>query len=147
MLFAWSGWGKPQSILCYSPLQTFHLTSPKHSYTIAFVGLQSLALPTLAISFQKKYLIVIFFFLGYTNDIWKFSGQGSNLSRSWDLHHSYGNVGSLTHCTGPGIKPMSLQRHRQILNLLCHSRNSQNMYFKSAQVLCLNLNKKWETVV
>ena len=45
----------------------------------------------------------------------EFPGQESNMSRSGDLHHSCGNAGSLTHCSGPGVEPVSLllQRHCQ----------------------------------
>ena len=41
----------------------------------------------------------------------EFPGRGSH--RSCDLCHTCGNAGSLTHCAGPGIEPMSaqLQRH------------------------------------
>ena len=48
--------------------------------------------------------------------MWKFLGQGSNLSHSCDLRHSCGNAGSLTHCTGPGIKPALLQGQCWVLN-------------------------------
>ena len=34
------------------------------------------------------------FFNGHTHNIWKFLGQGLNLSHSCDLGHSYGNAGS-----------------------------------------------------
>ena len=37
----------------------------------------------------------------------EFPGQGSDLSYSCDLSHSCGNTRSLTHCAGPGIKPVS----------------------------------------
>ena len=35
-------------------------------------------------------------------------GQGSDPSRSWNLHHRGGNAGSLTHCAGLGTEPSSL---------------------------------------
>ena len=35
------------------------------------------------------------------------SGQGSDLSHSCDLSCNRDNVGSLTHCARPGIKPVS----------------------------------------
>ena len=41
-------------------------------------------------------LFYYYFFYGCTSSIWKFPGQGLNLSCSWD---------PLTHCTGLGIKP------------------------------------------
>ena len=37
----------------------------------------------------------------------EFPGQGSDLSCSCDLYHSWGNTGSLTHCAGLGMKPVS----------------------------------------
>ena len=43
--------------------------------------------------------------------LWKFPGQGLNLSCSGNLHHSFSNTGSLTHCTRPGIEPIP-QQHR-----------------------------------
>ena len=39
----------------------------------------------------------IFFFFGCTCSIWKFLGQGSNQSHSFNLHHSCSNAWSLTH--------------------------------------------------
>ena len=36
--------------------------------------------------------------------IWKFLGQGSNLSHSWYLCHSCSSAGSLTPCTGQGME-------------------------------------------
>ena len=65
-----------------------------------------------------------------TPDIWKFPGQGWNLSHSCDLCHNSGNTGSLTHCAGLRIEPAPqqqlelLQRQHWILNPLCHSGNS-----------------------
>ena len=37
----------------------------------------------------------------------EFLGQGSDPSHSRDLSHSCGNAGSLTHCAGPTIEPVS----------------------------------------
>lgn len=47
--------------------------------------------------------LLSFFFFGPNCRIWKFPGQGSSLSRSCDLHHSWGNAGSLTSCSAVGI--------------------------------------------
>ena len=47
-----------------------------------------------------------FFLFGQACSIWKFLGQGSNLSRNCDLCHSCGNTESLTHHMGLGIKPV-----------------------------------------
>ena len=57
-----------------------------------------------------------FFFYGFTHGIWRFPGQGLKLGHSCDLGcscdigHTYGHAGSLTHCTGLGIKLTSPQR-------------------------------------
>ena len=56
--------------------------------------------------------------------------RGLNWSHGSDLQHSCSNAGSLTHCARLGIQaipqrqPEPLQRQCWILNLLCHSRNS-----------------------
>ena len=47
-------------------------------------------------------LLSHFFFSGCTGGTWTFLGQGLNPSRGCDLHHSWGNVGSLTRCAGAG---------------------------------------------
>ena len=52
-----------------------------------------------------------------THSIWKFLGQGLNLSPSCNVCHSCGKAGSLTHCDGGRIEPMEPQRQCQILNL------------------------------
>ena len=65
-----------------------------------------------------------FVVFGQIHGIWKFVGQGSNLSHSCDLCHSCGNAGLLAHCTGWGIEPALLQRQPWILNLLHHNGNS-----------------------
>ena len=46
---------------------------------------------------------------GHICSIWKFLGQGSNLSCSYDQHHSWGNTGSSAHCITVGTPlPRSL---------------------------------------
>ena len=58
-----------------------------------------------------------------TQGIWRFRGQGCNLSSRCGLHPS--NAGSFfTHCARLGIKPTSLQRQCQLINPLHHSGNS-----------------------
>ena len=42
-------------------------------------------------------------FINCIYGIWKFPGQGSNLSHSCSLCHSCGNTGSLAHCAVLGI--------------------------------------------
>ena len=59
----------------------------------------------------------IFFFVPppLFSHTWKVPGQESNLSHSWDLHHSCSNGGSLTHCAEQGIKLAMLQRQARSL--------------------------------
>ena len=52
----------------------------------------------------KRYNFV--FFLGSTFSIWKFLGQGSNLSQSRDLCHSCTNPGSLTQSARAGTSKL-----------------------------------------
>ena len=47
----------------------------------------------------------IFFFFGCICSIWKFLGQGSNMSHSCNLCHSCSNTRSLTPEPGQGLKP------------------------------------------
>ena len=56
----------------------------------------------------KLSFFFFFFFplFGCTCGIWKFLGQGLNLSLSCNLCQSCGNAWSLTHCAWPRIKPM-----------------------------------------
>ena len=68
---------------------------------------------------------LFFFFLsGRTCSIWKFPGQGSNLSHRCNLYHSCSDDGSLTHCTELGIEPNNRSCCSWTLNPLCHSGNS-----------------------
>jgi len=46
-----------------------------------------------------------------------FPGQGSDLSCSWDLSHSYSNTRSLAHCCGLGIKPASQSSQLLLISL------------------------------
>ena len=66
-----------------------------------------------------------FFFFCCTCLIWKFPGQGLNLSCSCDLCHSCGTCRSLTQFAGQGIEP------HWILSLLCHSGNSYFFFFNN----------------
>ena len=52
----------------------------------------------------------LFFFFSHAHSIWKFLGQGLNLSWSCDLLHSCSNARSLTHCAWLGIEPAPPQR-------------------------------------
>ena len=51
-------------------------------------------------------LFLYLFFFGHLKHM-EFSVQGSDPSRSCKLSHSCGSAGSLTHCVGLGIKPVS----------------------------------------
>ena len=53
-------------------------------------------------------LIFVFVFC-HTRGLYKFLGQGLGPSCSCGLRHSYGKARSLTHYTGPGIKPAPQQ--------------------------------------
>ena len=63
----------------------------------------------------------------------EFPVQGSDLSHSCNLSHCCGNAGSLTHCSGPGIK-LASQAPTTLPTLLCHSRNSKNLFFLLAHI-------------
>ena len=54
---------------------------------------------------NKYHNPIFFFFFDCTHGIWKFLGQGSNLSHGFDLLQNCGNTRSSTHCTGQGIEP------------------------------------------
>ena len=61
-----------------------------------------------------------FQFFDHTCCLWKFPNQGRNQSHSCAGSHHYGMPDLLTHCAGPRIEPMPLQRpsgYRQILFL------------------------------
>jgi len=84
-------------------------------------------------------LLSLLFFNGHLHGIWKFLGQGLNLSPSCDLHHSCSHTRSLTHCARPGIKPTLPQRHPRILNPL-HGGNAQIVSLLAGlSSLCLSL--------
>ena len=53
----------------------------------------------------------------------------SDLSCICNLHHSFGNAGSLIHWVRPGFKPTSSERQHWILNLLSHNCNIFVLFF------------------
>lgn len=61
-------------------------------------------------------------------------GQGSNPNCRCDLHHNCGNAGSVTHCTGPEIKPLLPQRQCWIFNLMRHSENFYHIILTSVKL-------------
>ena len=58
--------------------------------------------------------LYLFICYGHARGIWKFLGQGPDLSRRFDLQHSYSHARSLTHCAGPGVKPEPPQRPKPL---------------------------------
>ena len=80
-----------------------------------------------------------FFFFDCTHSTWKFLGQGSNLSCSFDLRHSCSNAASLTHSAG------SLQRQCQILNLLPHQQELLTTDFETATIYLKSISSsEWK---
>ena len=69
-----------------------------YSYLFLFIGNTSVL---------KNFIIIIFFPFLATPWHTDFLGQGSDPSRSRELRRSCGNTGSLTHCAGLGIEPVS----------------------------------------
>ena len=67
-----------------------------------------------SVSLNRLFFFLLF--LAEPHSIQKFPGQGSNPSQSGNPHHSCNlhqscsNARSLTHCTGPRIKPLPPQR-------------------------------------
>ena len=58
-------------------------------------------------SLETTFLSFFFFFFfrfWLPCSLWKFLGQGSNLSQGYDLGHSCSNAGSLSHCAEPGME-------------------------------------------
>ena len=78
-------------------------TVPSHLHHFAFLPTVhegsnfSTSPPTLLV-----FCILFIHLFGYIVSIWKFLGQGSNLSHSCDLCHSCHNAGSLTRCATAG---------------------------------------------
>ena len=56
--------------------------------------------------FSRAFFFFFFFFLAAPTHM-EFPGQGSDPSHSLNLSLSCGTAGSLTHCAGPGIEPVS----------------------------------------
>ena len=86
---------------------------------------------------MKQIRIYIPFFFGHTLRIWKFLGQVSNPSCSYNLCHSCGRTRSLTQCSRPEIKSMPLQQPELILKPLQHSGNSSNICSYFPSFLCI----------
>ena len=94
----------------------------------------------------KSVFILSFFFNGHSHGIWKFLGQGVMWAIAMTYTMAAATLDPLTHCNGLGFKPMCLGRDpswcNQILNLLCHSRNSYTVFCNN---LCYYLY--WSSVL
>ena len=87
------------------------------------------------------------FFYGRTCSIWTFLSQGLNLSCSCNLYHGCSYARSLTHCTGPGIKPTllgKLSRCSWVPNPGCHSGNSRNVPHPLQRAAWLSIPRVFE---
>ena len=73
-------------------------------------------------------VVAIFFFFGHA----KAYGVPEPQIRSKPLLQNFTTAlampDPLTHCARPGMEPTPPQRHHRILNLPCHSRNSQYLH-------------------
>ena len=85
--------------------------------------------------FAKEHFLSLFFFFSYACRIWKFLGQGLNLSHSCDLH-SGGNGGSLTHFTIVGTSAFLLLIYSFFIYLLGMSPLSGVMYYEFFLPVC-----------
>ena len=71
------------------------------------------------------FFFFFFFLFGLTLGIWKFPGQGSNLSCSCDLCHSCSNTGSLTYCATAGTpQPAPFELFSIFITVRFHSSSS-----------------------
>ena len=82
-------------------------------------------------------MYLFIYFYGCTCSLWKFLGQGLNLSPSCKLSPSCGNAGCLNPLRGGRnthlhSNPSSCS---QILNPLSHSRNSRNSFVRDGWLL------------
>lgn len=86
--------------------------------------LQKVVLTYLISLVSQPYLVFSFlFFFCHTQGIWTFPGQRSNLNRSCNLHHSWGNAGSFNPLCGAGDQTC-VSAAETLPIPLCHSRNS-----------------------
>lgn len=82
---------------------------------------------------SKRFLDLFYlclFFLGLYPQHIEFPGQGSDPSRSCDPNHSCGTAGSLTHCAGLGIKPVT----RPLISRFLGRANIANIVPQRAQL-------------
>ena len=78
---------------------------------------------------RSQLVFCFFVFFCFLLHPWDMEVPNLNPSHSCNLHHCYGNAGSLTHFTRPGIEPVPLQRQQWILNPLHHTRSSWRSHF------------------
>lgn len=83
---------------------------------------------------------LFFLFLGAPGDTWEFLGQGSDLSCTCSLSRSCDKAGSLIHCNGLGIEPVS-QRSQDPADLVVPQRELLKPLFISSICLIINLVK------
>ena len=98
----------------------------------------------LCLSFLASFSVCFFLFSkvllwGGGGDLWHLEllGQGSDPSCNLNLSLSWGNAGSLTHCAGLGIKPISHLSHNAT-DPVCHSKSSIKSFLKSPNYLIDN---------
>lgn len=68
-----------------------------------------------------------------------FPGPGVDPSQSYELYHSYGNAGCLTHCAGLGIEPAP-QSSTDATDVVASQQDLQDMHvleFKHSLLPCL----------
>ena len=96
-------------------------------------------------SHSVDYLFIFFFFLA-AQMLTACQGQGTDRSCAYDLCHSYGNAGSLTHCARPGIEP-SHQCFRDAADLVEPQQEPHLFVFKmvsfAAQKLLSLIRSHW----
>ena len=73
-------------------------------------------------------LFNLFYFFGCTHGIWKFLGQGWNLSHRCALCHSCNHAGSLPTVPGLRLTQVASRDRSWIMNPLRHSGNSMPVF-------------------
>ena len=70
----------------------------------------------------------------------EFPDQGSDLTQSCKLSCSYSNIGSLTHCAGPGIKPASQPSQDTTDPVVPQQEHPEQSFEKTNWMLLFSLN-------
>lgn len=79
------------------------------------------------------FFFLLFLAISWLRELW---GQGSDWSRSHDLHCSCRSARSVTHCAGLGNKPAS-QRSEMPPVLWRHNGNALGSFLKKLSLFCL----------